>query len=899
MPVAYPVNLEADVVLRDGSTAHLRPVRRADQDALFELFGGLGRESRTFRFFSAGSDLKATAKQMADVDYVGRHGVVATRGGKGGLMGHGAYVQTADGRAEVAFVIADQMQGQGLATLVLAHLAEAARANGIAVFFAEVLPQNHRMIGVFRESGFPVETSSLPGSILVEFPTSFAPAAIARFEERDHVAAAAAVRRFLEPAKVAVIGASRRRGTVGGEIFHNLLQSGFGGVVYPINPATDVVQSVRAYRSIAEVPGEVDLAVIAVPARSALAVARECAAKQVRALTVISAGFAEVGEEGAALQHELVEICRAFGMRLIGPNCLGILNMVEGSQLNATFAPGAPPPGNVGFVTQSGALGLALIDLAADRGLGVSSFASIGNRADITANDFLDYWEGDPATDVALLYIESFSDPRRFSRLARRIGREKPIAVVKSGRSVSGARATSSHTGALLSASDVTVDALFEQAGVIRTETLAELLDVASLLASQPLPEGPRVAIVTNAGGPGIMCADACEAGGLQVPELPAALRDSLRGFLAPEASLTNPVDLIATATADQYRRAIMTIAEWNGIDALISIFIRPLLTEAEDVAAAIEAALGEMKRQIPVQTVFMSPRDHAVTSKLAAAPTHLFPEDAARALSRVMRHVRWRSRPVRKPSQFVGIQSDEAAALLAEALLKGHEWLGISECTRLLSCYGIAVPEWRADPRPIGAAAVAAEFGGRVVLKAQGPGILHKSEIGAVRVELVGEEEVARAAREMRDSLAGAGVEIDQFIVQRMVEGGVEVLVGVVTDPVFGPVLACGAGGTQAELLKDVAVRVCPLSPEEGMEMISSLAIFPLLEGYRGAPAADLGALEGLLVRVGAMVDAHQEIVELDLNPVVASSDGAVAVDARIRVRSAALERPWPRTWI
>ena len=293
-------------------------------------------------------------------------------------------------------------------------------------------------------------------------------------------------------------------------------------------------------------------------------------AKQVRALTVISAGFAEVGEEGAALQHELVEICRAFGMRLIGPNCLGILNMVEGSQLNATFAPGAPPPGNVGFVTQSGALGLALIDLAADRGLGVSSFASIGNRADITANDFLDYWEGNPATDVALLYIESFSDPRRFSRLARRIGREKPIAVVKSGRSVSGARATSSHTGALLSASDVTVDALFEQAGVIRTETLAELLDVASLLASQPLPEGPRVAIVTNAGGPGIMCADACEAGGLQVPELPAALRDSLRGFLAPEASLTNPVDLIATATADQYRRAIMTIAEWNGIDALI-----------------------------------------------------------------------------------------------------------------------------------------------------------------------------------------------------------------------------------------------------------------------------------------------------------------------------------------
>ncbi len=898
MPVAYPVNLEADVVLRDGSTAHLRPVRRADEDALFELFEGLGRDSRTFRFFSAGSDLRATAKQMADVDYVGRHGIIATRGEKENLIGHGAYVKTAKGTAEVAFAIADQMQDQGLATLLLAHLAEVARENGIGVFFAEVLPQNHRMIGVFRESGFPVETSSLPGSIRVEFPTSFSPPAIARFEQRDQIAAAAAVKHFLEPRTVAVIGASRRRGTVSGEIFHNLLESGFGGVVYPVNPATDVVQSVRAYRSVAEVPGDLDLAVIAVPARSALAVARECAAKRVGALTVISAGFAEVGELGVVLQRELVEICRASGMRLIGPNCLGILNMVEGYQLNATFAPGVPPSGNVGFVTQSGALGLALIELAADRGLGVSSFASIGNRADITANDFLEYWEGDRATDVALLYIESFSDPRRFSRVARRIGREKPIAVVKSGRSVSGARATSSHTGALLAASDVTVDALFEQAGVIRTDTLAELLDVASLLSTQPLPEGPRVAIVTNAGGPGIMCADACEAGGLQVPELPEALRETLGGFLAPEAALANPVDLIATASADQYRRAITTLAEWDGIDALITIFIRPLLTQAEDVAAAIGVALDEMPRQIPVQTVFMSPRDHAVASGLGAAPTHLFPEDAARALSRVMRHVRWRSRPAGEPSHFVDVHGDEAAALLAEALSSEHEWLGISECTRLLGCYGIAVPEWRADPRPLGVAAAAAELGGPIALKAQGAGILHKSEIGAVRVGLSGEAEVCEAAGQMAEALAGAGLEVDQFIVQRMIEGGVELLVGVVADPVFGQVLACGAGGTQAELLKDVAVRVCPLSPVEAKEMIRSLAIFPALEGYRGAPAADLGALEDLLLRLAAMVNAHPEIAELDLNPVIANGEGAVAVDARIRVRNAAPARPWPRTW-
>ena len=894
----YPTHLEVDVVLRDGSTVHLRPVSATDEGALLELFEGLGPDSRMFRFFSAATDLKYTARLMADVDYEGRYGLVASRGEDGRLVGHGIYIKTSSGRAEVAFAIADEMQGLGLATLLLAHLAEAAHANGVAVFFAEVLPQNHRMIEVFRESGFPVETSSAPGAIRAEFPTSFSPEAVRHFEERDRLAAAAAVRHFLEPQTVAVIGASRRRGTVGGEIFHNLLESGFDGIVHPVNPATDVVQAVRAYRSVAEVPGEVDLAVVAVPARSALTVARECAAKRVRALTVISAGFAEVGGEGAELQRELVEVCRNAGMRLIGPNCLGVLNMADGSRLNATFAPAAPPPGNVGFVTQSGALGLALIELATDRGLGVSSFASIGNRADISANDFLEYWEGDQATDVALLYIESFSDPRRFARLARRIGREKPIAVVKSGRSVSGERATSSHTGALLSASDVTVDALFEQAGVIRTETLAELLDVASLLGSQPLPLGPRVGIVTNAGGPGIMCADACEAAGLEVPELPEPVREALRGFLAPEASLANPVDLIATATAEQYRRAIATLAEWDGIDALITIFIRPLLTQAEDVAEAVGAALTEMKRPIPVQTVFMSPRDHAAALRAGGAPTHLYPEDAARALGRVMRHVRWRSRPAREPQPLAGARDDEAAAVLANALAAGREWLGMAECARLLDCYGIAMPGWLAAPDSAGAGEAAERLGGRVALKAQGPGILHKTEIGAVRVGLEGRLEVSRAAAEMGEALSAAAVEPDVFIVQSMAEGGVELLVGVVTDPVFGPVLACGAGGMQAEVLKDVSVRVCPLGPDDGGEMIRSLAIFPLLTGFRGGPKADLDALEELLLCLSAMVDSHHEIAELDLNPVVVGAGGALAVDARIRVKEAAPTRPWPSTW-
>ncbi len=894
----YPAYREADVVLRDGSTVHLRPVRSEDGAALRELFEGLSPGSRTFRFFSGASNLEAAAERMADVDYEQRYGLVATRGDGGHPVGHGAYIGATPGRAEVAFAIADELQGQGLGTILLAHLAEVAQANGVEAFFAEVMPENHRMVEVFRESGFPIETSSEPGAIHVELPTSFDGEAVGRFEERDRLAAEAAVRAFLTPRTIAVVGASRRRETVGGAVFHNLLESRFDGVVHPVNPASEVVQSVRAYRRLAEVPGPVDLAVIAVPPAAAVEAAREAAAQGAATLVVLASGFAEVGPEGAERQRELVAVCREAGMRLVGPNCLGVIANGPDGSLNASFAPSTPPPGNVGFVTQSGALGLALIDLAADRGLGVSSFASIGNRADITANDMLEYWEGDPATDVALLYIESFSDPGRFSRVARRAGREMPIVAVKSGRSVAGERATGSHTGALLSASDVTVDALFEQAGVIRTETLAELLDVAALLSSQPLPDGPRVGILTNAGGPGIMCADACEAAGLQVPELPQELRAALAEHLPAEAGLANPVDMIATASAEQYRRSIATLSAWEGIDALIVIFIRPLLTRAEEVAGAVRGALGEMERRIPVQAVFMSSGDRETMAAGGGVPTYVYPEDAARTLGRAMRHVRWRDRPAEAPTSFDDLRSDEASAVLAAALAGEGEWLGSDDVAALLDCYGIATPPWRRAADPAAAAHAAEALGGPVALKAEGAAILHKTDLGAVRTGLADPTAVAGAAVQMDESLAAAGVERESFLVQAMVDGGVELLVGIAADPAFGPVLACGAGGTRAELQGDVAVRICPVSAGEAGEMVRSLAIYPLLTGFRGEPAADLGALEELLLRVSAMVDAHREIVELDLNPVIAGPGGAVAVDARIRARPAPDPRPWPSTW-
>jgi acetate---CoA ligase (ADP-forming) len=588
-----------------------------------------------------------------------------------------------------------------------------------------------------------------------------------------------------------------------------------------------------------------------------------------------------------------------------------------------------PPAGNVGFLSQSGALGLALIDLAGDRSLGVSSFASIGNRADITGNDLLEYWEDDSDTDVALLYIESFSDPRRFARVARRVGPRKPVVAVKSGRSKAGARATTSHTGALLAASDVTVDALFEQSGVIRTDSLADLLDVASLLANQPLPRGPRVVIVTNAGGPGIMCADACEAAGLEVPPIPDSVQGDLRAHLAPEAGLGNPVDMIATATADDYRRAIATLAAWEETDALIVIFVRPLLTKAEDVAAAVREAIDKLPREVPVQAVFMSEHDHAAMARDGHIPTYLYPEDAARALSRVMRHVRWRERSRSDPPVFddaradeaagviadalrdgggwlampklmrlMDARADEAAGVIADALRDGGGWLAMPKLMRLMDCYGIPVAAWESAADPVEAGHAAERLGGRVALKAVGAELLHKSELGAVRTGLGSAAEVSWAAVEMDEALSRAGVRRESFVVQRMVESGVEMIIGVVGDAFFGPVVACGAGGVQAELLKDVSARISPLGREDASEMLRSLATYPLLTGYRGAPATDVEALEDVVLRISAMVDAHHEIAELDLNPVMATPDGVAVVDARVRVETAPPARPWPSAY-
>jgi acetyl coenzyme A synthetase (ADP forming)-like protein len=884
----YPGEREADIVLRDGSTLRVRPVRADNESAIRTFLEGLSHESIGFRFFGA-ANLEWATKWSLEVDYADRFALIAETGTPLRVIAHAAYVRIDAERAEVAFLVDDSWQGRGISTILLAHLAGIAEQHGINTFCAEVMPANHRMIEVFRESGFPIDLHSTRDSIEIELPTSLSPQALARFEERESTAAVAAVEGFLSPHSVAVLGASRRRATIGGAVLHNLITGEFNGPVYAVNDRADVVQSLPAYRSVSLIPGPVDLGVVVVPAAQVVQAARDCAAIGVRALLVISAGFGEIGGEGAIRQRELVEVCRNAGIRLVGPNCLGVLNTASDVRLNATFAPPKAIPGRVGFLSQSGGLGIAIIEAAGRLGVGLSSFVSVGNTADLSGNDVLQYWEQDPHTDVALLYLESFGNPRRFARVARRVSRTMPIVAVKGGRSAAGARATSSHTGALLSASDVTVDALFHQAGVIRTDTLPELFNVAALLTKQPIPRGDRIAIVTNAGGPGIICTDACQAHGVDVPELPPEVKAELASFLPETASLINPIDMIASASADDYRRTLRALVGADACDAILVIFVPPLITQAHDVALAIRE-VAETAAHCPIAAVFMTeegpPPD--LSSDRVEVPGYQFPEDAARAIALAARYGRWRGRPDGKAFDASGCSPEAAAAIISHQLAGGSGWLDPEQVAKLLACYGLPLSATRFVKDGQEAADAAAELGVPVALKAIAAGLLHKTDAGGVALDLDGADAVRDAADRIRASVETAGHRLQGLILQPMAPDGVELIVGVVHDQSFGPVVACGAGGTTAELISDAAVRITPLTDLDAYEMLRSLKTFPLLDGYRGAERCDVAAVEDVLLRVSAMVETHPEIVELDCNPLIARPDSAVIVDARVRVEVA-----------
>jgi acetyl coenzyme A synthetase (ADP forming)-like protein len=886
-----------DVALRDGATVRVRAMTPDDEHALRDFFDELSLESRTLRFFSAAANVHRAASYLAALEPDHGRGLVAVVGEPERIVAHAAYVrEPSRDRAEVAFEVADAWQGRGISTVLLAHLSELATAEGIETFTAIVLPDNHRMIRVFRDSGFAVNVESRPGELSVELPAALGEEARKRFDERDEVAATAAVAHVLRPESVAVIGVSTRDGSVGAAVLGNLLGAGYQGRLSVIHPREETLGGVPAYRTIADVPEPVELAVIAVPAKAVVDVARQCGAAGVRALVVLSAGFGEIGPRGRDLQAELLSVCRASGMRLVGPNCLGVFNTASDVALNATFAPVAPPAGGVAFASQSGAFGIAAIAEAARRGLGLSSFVSTGNKADLSGNDLLRFWANDAQTDVIGLYLESFGNPRRFGQIARRVAARKPVIAVKSGRSAAGSRAATSHTGALLAASDATVDALFQHAGVIRTGTVGELFDVAALLAGQPLPPGDRIGVVTNAGGPGIACADACEAAGLKVEPLPTKTRRRLARHLPREATTTNPVDMIASAAPDDYRKAIEALADDASVDAVVAIFIPPLVTQAHDVAEAVRAASSATRAAgKPLLAVWMAQDDAALATLAGDVPAYGTPEEAVRALAHAAGYARWRRATEESPEALPGVDPDAAAATIAQALAEGGGWLVPDRVAEILAAYGVPQVEAAVAATAAAAGRCAADLGGEVVIKAIAPGLVHKSDVGGVRLGLRGAAAATRGAREIAAAVREAGHMPVGYLVQSMAAEGVEMLVGVTSDPDWGPVVACAAGGRAVELVGDVQSRLAPLSLRDAGEMVRSLRTFPLLDGYRGAPRADVAALEDVLVRIAALAAAHPEIAELDCNPVLVGPAGATVVDARIRLASPRPARPYP----
>jgi acetyl coenzyme A synthetase (ADP forming)-like protein len=866
-----------DVVLRDGSTLTLRPGRDEDVPALLQFFESLSPESAYMRFMGFAKLDTDRVSRFATTDPAIGCSLVGECGGR--IIAAAGYYRTdKPDCAEVAFAIADAKQGRGIGTRLLDRLADIARAQGISAFEAYVLAENRKMMTVFVDSGYELSRRLDSGVMHFVLSLEQTPARIEKAARRSQIAATASMKAFFEPTSIAVVGANRERGKIGSEILHNLRSAGFTGSLTPVHPNATEIEGLRTYRRVVDIPGSVDLAVIAVPAERVLDAVDDCLTKGVRGICVISAGFSEAGPEGRAREAALVERIRTAGCRLVGPNCMGLLNTDPAFSLNATFSPVYPPAGGVAMSTQSGALGLAILDYARRLNIGISSFVSVGNKADVSGNDLIQYWAEDPRTSVILLYLESFGNPKKFSEIARRVARSKPIVAVKAGRSAAGARAASSHTGALAS-SDAVVDALFRQSGIIRTETLEELFDVASLLAHQPIPRDRRVAILTNAGGPGILAADACEAHGLELPALSEATCAELRSFLPAAASVGNPVDMLASAPAEHFKRGLAAVLRDDNVDSVLVIFIPPLVTEPDAVAAAIAESAREVPDK-PLAAIFM--RSDGAPAALGGIPCFSFPESAAIALARATTYGAWRRKPVDSIPVFEDLDRQQARQVIDRVLARGGGWATPEEAQTLMASVGITTAEYRLVHSSAQAVAAARAIGLPVVLKGIGPALLHKTERQAIRLDLATEDAVRAAYVDLETRL---GKDLSGVVVQAMVPGGIEMLVGAVQDPIFGPLVVCGSGGVLVELVADRAFRIHPLGIRDAAEMIDELRAAHLLRGYRGAPPVDEHALRDVLLRISTLLAICPEVQELDINPIKVLTSGACAVDVRIRI--------------
>jgi acyl-CoA synthetase (NDP forming)/RimJ/RimL family protein N-acetyltransferase len=861
----YPAHWEADVVLRDGGTAHLRPILPTDADRLRRFYDRLSDETIYNRFFSLYRNISdRDVERFTVVDHHDRAALIATIGTE--MIGVVRYERIDADEAEVAFNIEDAHQGRGLGSVFLEHIAAAARERGISRFVADVLPANRKMLRVFSDAGYVVGQAFDDGVVRLSFDLEPTEDSLAVTYAREHRAEASSVRLLLQPGSVAVVGAGRTEQSVGHVVLRHLLDAGFTGPVHVVNNRADEVAGLPSYRSVRDVPGPVDLVIVAVPADAVEEVVADCAAKGVRGLVVMATGFAETGPEGVERQRRLVALARGSGMRVLGPSSFGVINTDPDVSLNASLSPLVPPRGALGFFSQSGALGVALLDNAVRRGLGLSTFVSAGNRVDVSGNDLMQFWEEDEGTEAVMLYLESLGNPRKFSRIARRLARQKPVVVVKSGRFRGDAPAGHLVRGSRAPAA--AVDALFRRAGVIRAESIHQMFDVAALVATQPLPGGPRVALLGNSDALALLAVDACEEAGLEVVGTHA---------LGPDAD------------AAEFAAALDVVFADDGVDSVVALFIPPLRTRDTEVAEVLASASRRGSKTV-VSTFLGMPGVpdvlRAPGGDRGSVPSYSTPEDAVRALAAVTAYAAWRATPAGHTVSPSGLDVRAARALVAE-LLTGPDApdevvLGHADLQRLLRCYGIDL--WDVRPAATAAEAVAAadELGYPVALKATAPHLRHHRELGGVRLDVDDPEEMQGAFEAMAGRL---GEQAEGYVVQAMASTGVATRLATVEDPLFGPVVSFGLGGVATDLLGDRSYGVPPLTDADLRELVRGVRAAPLLLGHAGSTPVDVPAIEDLLARLARLADDVPEVAALELNPVIASPSGVAVLAATGRL--------------
>jgi acyl-CoA synthetase (NDP forming)/GNAT superfamily N-acetyltransferase len=879
----YPSSWEFDGLVASGEVVHVRPIRSGDAALLGAPDGGLcGDEIEHALTGAHPASSPDGPSQVDEVDYDSRMAFVAIVAGR--LVGFASYDRLGSLQpvAEVVFAVADTYQGRGIAALLFESLAAYARTKGIVHFTAEVTPEHSAILQAFDATGLACTSANDGGTARAEIDLRPTPEYQASCDEREATAEVASISAILRPGSIAVIGAGRHPGNVGHEVVRSLLAGDFSGRVYPVNPSARAVCGVPAFPTLSSLPEPIDLAIIAVPATLVPGVVGEAASVGVRAATVITAGFGETGRSGAEVEAELLKVARHHGMRIVGPNCLGVVNTDPDIRMSATFVALDPLAGGLALVSQSGAVGIVLAEQARLAGLGLSAFVSVGNKLDVSANDLLCYFERDERTSVIALYLESLGNPRKFARIARRIGENKPIVALKAGRTPAGVRGARSHTAAAATP-QVAVSALLQSAGVIKVDRLEELLDVSALLLATPLPAGSRIALVGNSGGPLILAADACEADGLSVPEFGDTTKLALRQVVVDSAAVANPVDMTADGGAEVLEHALEILLRDDAVDAAIVITTDLIALPAAAARGVVARVAGRSDKPV-VACILGADAGSGPAGALGIAEIPS-PERASTALAHVCSYAQWRRRP-RSAAVISWEDSDQAAIrqIVSSGLARSETggWLDLDEAARLIGACGVPMLPTRAATTAAEAASVAASIGFPVALKARSGDIVHKSDVGGVAVGLSSPE----AVREAYETMAGRiGPQMGGAVIQPMAPMGVEAIIGLVSDPVFGPVVMVGLGGVMTDLLGDRAFAVPPFEAGSAEAMVASLHAAALLDGYRGAPLVDRRALVAVLEIIARTAEEVPELVELDLNPILVTSAGAVVVDCKARL--------------